>query len=890
MRPVLLALTAAAVWAAVPASSAGTGQSSVLHRACAQLSGLADPLAAAASLEGVPEPERRDRLIEILRAGAAAQAAPVLRSLREQGSGRLELIWSAGVVCGEAPASAWALIERLPQIDSVFDDASQPDAAIDDAGDAPNAAIPPESPLVSLRVPEVWGRGLTGKGVVVALLDTGVDFGHADLASSIWINADEIASNGLDDDGNGFIDDWRGWDFASNDNDPTDSAGHGTNVAGLIAGNGQSGKQTGVAPGVRLMVIRRGTTESSLWAGSQYAIVNGAQILNQSVSWKWSFTPRPDYSAWRRQAETELAAGLLHVNSGGNTGNQLATEPLPYNVAAPANCPPPWHHPSQSPQAGVSSVIAVGNVDARSLAISATSPWGPAEWTDIKAHRDPGYPWAMLSQHQDYPTWNGGNGLTKPDLVAPGDFSQTTKLGGGYVQFDGTSAAAPRVTGILALMKQAVPSATPADLTRALLTSTRDLGPVGRDNRFGAGLPDALAAVDALGPSVRVVAVQAVDPGAPRGDGDGGIDAGEIVTLNITLQNTSTSPLGRLDMVLSAESVAIVRDSFAQIGSLGGAASSSPSEPFLLELPAGTCNQTALLSLEIRDGSRTRIEPIRLAVGTETRTALLEDDFEIDRGFAVSGTATGGAWVRQVPVATIKDGAPANPGDDNTAGSGSIAWITGNGATDPDAADVDGGRTQLTSPTRNTTGYARVELSFARWFFGNDGAGEDHFTIEASNNGTAWTLLEDVTAIDNLWRARRLVLSDLFTPGSATRIRFSTEDAIADDTVESALDDVSLSGFSLTCTPFTIAPVSSGAVGATLRLSRVDGGHLRLAWDPPSAAGGIDPPKGYRVTRSPSASSGFAEMGRPVQTHFTSVNGYSGAPGSIAYYLVESLP
>ncbi len=890
MRHALSALTAAAVLAAFPAFTAGQGDGSVERRACARLSGLAAPLRAAESFAGLPEPERRQRLIDLLRADAAAQAAPVLKGLRERGSGRLELIWSAGVVCGIAPAAAWSAIEALPQVDALFDDASQPDAAIDDAGDAPNGSIPPESPLVTLRVPEVWARGFTGKGVVVALLDTGIDFTHADLASSIWINADEIAGNGIDDDGNGFIDDWRGWDFAINDNDPTDSAGHGTNVAGLIAGNGQGGKQTGIAPGVRLMVIRRGTTESSLWAGSQYAIVNGAHILNQSVSWKWSFVPRPDYSAWRRQAETELAAGLLHVNSGGNTGNQLSTEPIPYNIAAPANCPPPWHHPSQSPQAGVSSVIAVGNVDARSLAVSATSPQGPAEWADIRAHRDAAYPWPMPLQHQDYPTWDGGNGLTKPDLVAPGDFSQTTKLGGGYAQFDGTSAAAPRVAGILALMKQAVPAATPADLTRALLTSTRDLGPSGRDNRFGTGLPDALAALDALGPPVRVVTTQVIDPGAPRGDGDGGSDAGEIVTLSVTLQNTSTVALGRLDLVLNAATVALVRDGFAQIESLAGGASASPGESFTLELPAGTCAQTARLTLEIRDGSRTRIEPIAVPVGTETRTALLDDDFEIDRGFAVSGTATSGSWVRQVPVATIKDGAPANPANDNTAGSGSLAWVTGNGVSDPDAADVDGGRTQVTSPTRNTTGYARVELSFARWFFGNDPAGEDHLSIESSNNGSLWTLLEDVSATDNLWRVRRLVLSDLIVPGTATRIRFSSEDAVADDTVEAALDDFSLTGVSLSCTPFTIGPIVPTPVGATLRVSRKEGGHLRLTWDAPSVAGGIDPPKGYRVTRSNLASSGFVELGRPVQTHFTEVDGYSGAAGSMTYYLAESLP
>src|SRR6185436_7521030 len=86
-----------------------------------------------------------------------------------------------------------------------------------------------------------WDTTIGSESVIIAIIDTGVDYTHQDLATNIWQNPGEIAGNGIDDDGNGFIDDVRGYDFANGDNDPMDFAGHGTSGAGCIGAVGDNG-------------------------------------------------------------------------------------------------------------------------------------------------------------------------------------------------------------------------------------------------------------------------------------------------------------------------------------------------------------------------------------------------------------------------------------------------------------------------------------------------------------------------------------------------------------------------------------------------------------------------------------------------------------------------
>jgi hypothetical protein len=133
------------------------------------------------------------------------------------------------------------------------------------------------------------------------------------------------------------------------------------------------------------------------------------------------------------------------------------------------------------------------------------------------------------------------------------------------------------------------------------------------------------------------------------------------------------------------------------------------------------------------------------------------------------------------------------------------------------------------------------------------------------------------------------VLSDLIAPGSSTQLRFVVEDAVQDDLVEGALDDFSLIGISLSCTPFTISPASPGPIGSSLRLAKLAATHLELTWLPPSAQGGTDPPRGYRVTHSPTAQAGFTQLGLPVATRYVAVDAAQPTSVPITFYLVEPL-
>jgi subtilisin family serine protease len=328
-----------------------------------------------------------------------------------------------------------------------------------------------------INAPLMWQHGLTGEGVVVAVIDTGVNYEHPDLKSHMWDGGTQFPRHG--------------YDFADDHPDPRDTDGHGTACAGQVAGDGTSGIRTGVAPEARIMALRVGGQERNFWRAMQFALDHGAHVISMSMSWKYPV--QPDYPGWRRACESVLAAGVLHANSIGNQGQLLGTHPIPYNIATPGNCPPPWLHPLQSPRGGLTSVVSVGATDDLDR-LANYSGRGPAAWE--------------VGPYHDYPYGGGASaGLLKPDLCAPGPGTiscnwQYPDVPGArpYRDFGGTSAATPHVGGCLALLVQACLRSgrpiVPERIQEALENTAVRVDGQSRDkeNHYGAGRVDLYAA------------------------------------------------------------------------------------------------------------------------------------------------------------------------------------------------------------------------------------------------------------------------------------------------------------------------------------------------------------------------------------------------------------
>jgi len=475
---------------------------------------------------GLRRKVRQQEVVRILKEHSAATRGDVESFLRDASSRGLarniQVIWAINTISFTATPSVIAdLATTQPSVEGVFFDPKHPqEILLDDLGISKyntdhnihvDPLYAPQVGLTLINAPLVWAAGDSGQGVLVANIDTGCDWDHLDLRGNIWNNLGEDANgngytvtpagtafdagdiNGIDNDGNGLIDDLIGWDYVGNDKDPQGGASHGTSTSGLVAGHGAGGTQTGVAPKAKLMILEP-STESNVWVAMQYAIDKGADITTSSLSYKWYFSPQPNYPMWRAMTDLELAAGMVHTNSTSNDGGLFSIAPIPYNISAPGNCPPSWLHPDQTLIGGLSSVIGCGNVEAATDIIATSSPYGPSAWEDIQSVH-PTYPFPMPIGYQDYPyETTPAIGLLKPDVSAPGNGTTSLTEGGGYSSFSGTSGATPHVAGTAALLLGANPDLEPADVSRILQTTAVEKGAAGKDARYGAGRIDAYAA------------------------------------------------------------------------------------------------------------------------------------------------------------------------------------------------------------------------------------------------------------------------------------------------------------------------------------------------------------------------------------------------------------
>ena len=305
--------------------------------------------------------------------------------------------------------------------------------------------------LEAIKMPEAWAIEKGSEDVAIAIVDGGIDYNHVDLQSKIWINKDEIPDNGIDDDDNGYVDDFRGWDFADaptlpgrrdyteRDNDPMDETGHGTHVAGIAGAAVNNGVGVaGVAWNCKLMALRAGFStiqgtylqDDDVSAAIVYAADNGAKSINMS----WG----DEVSAFviRDAVNYAYSKGCVLAAATGNNSKTIVIYP-----------------------AALKNVIAVAGAD------------GLGE----VAH------------------WSNSNAAV--DIAAPGTRVLSTNIKNKYRVLTGTSMAAPHIAAVAALIFSKRPTLTNEEVRQLMVATATPL--VGREKAVGAGQVNAAKALAA---------------------------------------------------------------------------------------------------------------------------------------------------------------------------------------------------------------------------------------------------------------------------------------------------------------------------------------------------------------------------------------------------------
>ena len=341
--------------------------------------------------------------------------------------------------------------------------------------------------IPATKIDVVWNTTTGDSAAIIAILDTGVDWQHPDLAANIWNNKLEIPGNGIDDDGNGLIDDIRGWDYINNDNNPMDDNSHGTHVAGITAAVGNNGIGiAGVNWKARIMPIKvfqssgRGDA-ATIAMGITYAANKGATVINMSFG---SYTE----SLTMKNALANAYATAVLVAAAGNDGLCIG----------PGLCPDKQLGAPMYP-GGYSFVLGVEANTKSDLA-------------------------GFSNFDQDGPVFSIYPDLYNYELKAPGSSILSCVPGGNYREYNGTSMAAPLVAGAVSLYRKQKPAESQELLFGNFINS------IGQH----IDLEKALNIIPV--PNLQIVSYTLND--TIDGDKDGRPDVGETIEIKVKVRNT----------------------------------------------------------------------------------------------------------------------------------------------------------------------------------------------------------------------------------------------------------------------------------------------------------------------------------------------------------------
>jgi len=393
------------------------------------------PFALPAQLTAVPENLAQvERLIVVTNsttesrtASLNLQATPYANTVKHLGFG----IYLVTLRPGTDVSQAISYYSQLPDVASATLDSLIVSSAIPNDPSYNSLWAMPK-----ISAPAAWDIATGSSSMIVAVIDTGVDYTHPDLSANIWTNPGEIPDNGIDDDGNGYIDDVYGWDFANNDNNPMDDNGHGTHVAGTIGAVGDNGVGVaGVNWSVKIMSLKFMTANgtgytSDAVAALNYAVNMGAKISNNS---------------WGGGGGSVLSTAISRARDYGHIF-----------VAAAGN-------------SGV-------NID--------SSPYYPASYSTTYNN----VVTVAASTSSDQLASFSNYGVNTVTLAAPGVSILSTIPGNQYAYYSGTSMAAPHVAGALALFWSQHPNWSYTDVINKLKASVDTVSSLANVSQTGGRL------------------------------------------------------------------------------------------------------------------------------------------------------------------------------------------------------------------------------------------------------------------------------------------------------------------------------------------------------------------------------------------------------------------